>query len=176
MGVVFLAEGGRVHDDFPAKSTTNYSQKQKPKPTQTTNILTIHKCVCIHMYICSLGSHCFRAHYIRCTSNRTVNIADAGTVYSLYTSLLCKLVLCVTYLSLSATTVPMATNRLTLGCRKTPSLVISTALGLRSRASPSRSTDNYLGYISYNQGLTYTYIHTVCMCVHLVSVCKYLPT
>ena len=28
----------------------------------------------------------------------------------------------------------MATNRLTLGCRKTPSLVISTALGLRPRA------------------------------------------
>ena len=27
----------------------------------------------------------FRAHYIRCTSNRTANIADAGTVYSLYT-------------------------------------------------------------------------------------------
>ena len=27
----------------------------------------------------------FRAHYICCTSNRTANIADAGTVYSLYT-------------------------------------------------------------------------------------------
>ena len=56
----------------------------------------------------------------------------------------------------------MATNRLTLGCRKTPSLVISTALGL-AQPSGSRSTDNYLGYISYKQGLTYTcsrsYIH-----------------
>ena len=47
------------------------------------------------MNICSLGSHKMKA-YIRCTSNRTVNIADAGTVYSLYTSLLCKLVLCAT--------------------------------------------------------------------------------
>ena len=55
------------------------------------------------------------------TINRTVNIADAGTIYSLYTSLLC---------SLLATTVAMATYRLTLGCRKTPSLVISIALAL----------------------------------------------
>ena len=58
---------------------------------------TLYNMALVHMYICSLGSHKMKASalttYVRCTSNRTVNIAGAGTVYSLYTR---QLVLCAT--------------------------------------------------------------------------------
>ena len=53
-----------------------------------------YMCVCV--FICSLGSHKMKASALTTYSNSTVNIADAGTVYFLYTRQLCKLVLCAT--------------------------------------------------------------------------------